>query len=109
MAKYDPKWDKIDWAAQRQRHAEELAKGGEDPMAYLDVENNPGELTIALRNIARSMERGLSYEQAVKHHGIRGHPHFKEFWPETRYWGDAIIARKFHGLPLEDEEPTSGT
>lgn len=79
----------------------------EDSMEYIDTENNPGELTIALDNIRRAMEkRGLSYDQAARLYGIRGHPHFKDFWPVTRYWGDARFARERLGLPLDgsDEE-----
>lgn len=74
----------------------------EDGWEMLDTENNPGELTIALRNIERSMrEKGWSYDRAVFAHGIKGHPYFADFWPPTRYWGDARIAREHFGLPLD--------
>ena len=76
----------------------------DEALACMDTENNEGELTIALNRIADVMEkRGWSYERAVMTYGIRGHPYFKEFWPETRYWGDARIAREALGLPLDGE------
>lgn len=75
----------------------------EEGLEMLPTENNPGELTIALQNIRRVMEeRGWSYERAVRVYGIRGHPEFKDFWPVTRYWGDARFAREQLGLPLDE-------
>lgn len=76
---------------------------GDSGLDCMDTENNPGELTISLRNINRMMEtKGWSYERAVYRFGIKGHPYFADFWPETKYWGDARIARRELGLPLDD-------
>ena len=91
--------------AYRDRMAErcEPEESGEHGLAGLDPENNPGELVIALRSIERVMrEKGWLYSRAALHYGIRGHPHFREFWPEARYWGDARLAREMLGLPLDD-------
>ena len=75
---------------------------GEDAYEYLDTENNPAELTIALNRIAETMEReGWSYERCVFAFGIKGHPYFADFWPVTKYWGDARIAREHFKLPLD--------
>lgn len=77
---------------------------GEDALDAIGIENNEGELVIALQHIARVMrERGWSYERAVLQYGIRGHPYFADFWPVTTYWGDARFAREELGLPLGDE------
>ena len=83
---------------------EDVIAKGEDPDAYIDLyENNDGELAIALGNIRRAMEsKGWSYERAAKTYGIRGHPYFKDFWPETRWWGDVRWARKRAGLQIDE-------
>ena len=58
---------------------------------------------IALKNIRKAMEgRGWTYERAVRHYGIRGHPYFSDFWPPTRWWGDVRWARERHGLPVDE-------
>ena len=75
---------------------------GEDVLAYMDTENNDGEFLMAVERIEEAVARGRSYEDAVRLYGIRGHPAFKDFWPATRYWGDAVIAREALGLPLGD-------
>lgn len=74
----------------------------ENELDYIDTENNPGELLIALENIERVMRKGKSYEEAVRSYGIPGHPYFKEFWPPTKYWGDARWVREKLDLPLDD-------
>jgi hypothetical protein len=88
---------------ERRRREGRLREGGEDAAGVIDTENNPGELVLALKRINLAMrERGWSYERAARAYGIRGHPRFADFWPVTRYWGDARRARIELGLPLDE-------
>lgn len=76
---------------------------GDEGLAGLDSENNEGELALALQKIRKQMEKGWSYERAAKLFGIRGHPYFAEFWPPTKYWGDARFYREQMGMSLDDD------
>ena len=74
----------------------------EDALAYMSTDNNDGEFLMCVERIEEAVARGKTSEQVVRLYGIRGHPAFKDFWPQTRYWGDARIAREALGSPLED-------
>jgi hypothetical protein len=67
---------------------------GDSGWDVLDEVNNEGEFLIALRNINKAIERGVARETAMKSHGIPGHPYFKDYWPVTKFWGDAAAVRK---------------
>jgi hypothetical protein len=69
-------------------------RANEEGWDLISDENNPGELEIALRNIRKAVERGVDPTVARKRHGIPGHPYFEEFWPVTKYWGDAAFKRQ---------------
>ncbi len=75
----------------------------EDIWSYIDTENDDAEYHLAVENIKAAMEEsGWSYERAARFYGIRGHPAFADFWPVTRYWGMARLARERLGLPLDE-------
>lgn len=81
----------------------QLLGEGDDAAAFIDLDNNEMDFLNALERINQAMDEGWSYERAVLKHGVavKGHPFFKEFWPETRYWGDAAFFREKLGLPLD--------
>jgi hypothetical protein len=77
---------------------------GDSGLDMIDDENNEGELLLATAAIQRAVKRGMPLEKARRTFGIRGHPAFKDLWPETKFWGDAAWARELrYGKGPDDD------